>query len=531
MTGGEAVLNTPFINRLTGISKDPFHVFLKLVRGLGKGQVFLLDSAVDEGRPDDRLSILGAVPVLDVLVKQGLVTIFAVPELFDYLRETLVQSGYAPVQDTEMRSKTGSQTGSQTVIDGPSASFANRDPMEILEAIRVAIKALQPTEGTELIPFSNGLLGYLGYDAVHYLERLPKTTEDDRDLPDVRLQWHLVTLHLTQDQTLMFDALPALKNITGQKTFDDLSRRASQVVDCLDGNPVTLTEIVAELAAMDPEETGLKEITEDVSQEEFERRVENAKHYIENGDIFQVVLSKRLRVPKHQHPYIVYDKLRKVNPSPFMFMAEYPGMRLFGASPEVQFRSHNGRAQMKPIAGTSKGRGATPEEDERLAKRLLEDEKERAEHVMLVDLCRNDLGRVCKSGTVEVKRFLTVEAYSHLFHLVSTVEGQLRDNVSVFHALLSTFPAGTLSGAPKIRAMEIIDELETLRRGPYGGLIGMVDFDANANTAIVIRSVVDTKGQYYIQVGAGIVADSDATLEWLECGHKSGALVQVLTQA
>jgi anthranilate synthase component I len=182
---------------------------------------------------------------------------------------------------------------------------------------------------------------------------------------------------------------------------------------------------------------------------------------------------------------------------------------------------------MKPIAGTSKGRGATPELDLALQQRLLADEKERAEHIMLVDLCRNDLGRVCTVGSVAVEEFMVVEPYSHLFHLVSTVKGQLRDDVSVFHALLSTFPAGTLSGAPKVRAMEIIDELERFRRGPYGGMIGMIDFDSNANTAIVIRTVVERDDKYYIQVGAGIVADSDPTQEWLECGHKTGALMDV----
>lgn len=515
------MLNTPYMSQLTGISEDPFDVFLKLVRGLGKGQVFLLDSAVDDDRPDDRLSILGAIPVLDLVVKKGQVTVAAIPALLTYLRDFLTESGYILRDRHDFSDK--------TVVKGSSVTLASPDPMQVLEQIRSAVKALQPAEGGAFIPFSNGLLGYLGYDAVHYLEKLPVTTTDDRDLPDVRLQWHLVTLHVSREQSIKFDALASLKQIMHEEAFQQLVARAEQVLDCLVGEPVPLAQVLTDLPDERAERTSLEEITEDVSQDEFAARVQQAKQYIENGDIFQVVLSKRLRVPKHQHPYVVYDHLRRVNPSPFMFMAEYPDMRLFGASPEVQFRSLRGRAQMKPIAGTSKGRGATPEEDALLAKRLLDDEKERAEHVMLVDLCRNDLGRVCQSGSVEVTRFLTVEAYSHLFHLVSTVEGQLRQDVSVFHALLSTFPAGTLSGAPKIRAMEIIDELETLRRGPYGGLIGMVDFDANANTAIVIRSIVDTLGQYYIQVGAGIVADSDPSLEWQECGHKSGALVQVLT--
>lgn len=512
------MLSMPIIKELTGVSQDPFHVFLKLVRTFGKGQVFLLDSAVDDAQPEDRLSVLGVVPILDLVVKQGLVTVMAIPSLSEYLSRTLMQFGYSP-------DKPG--VSFKSVVDGPSVTFDSDDPMRILERIRVAIQALLPAES---VPFSNGLLGFLGYDAVHYMEQLPKSTTDDRDLPDVRLQWHLLTIHHSKERNVMFDALTALSQIADSKTVETLSHQAERLLQCLAGEEVSLEEVVEQVSHNEVINDNLRETVEDVSQSEFEQRVERAKEYIESGDIFQVVLSKRLRVPKELHPYVVYDKLRKVNPSPYMFMAEYPDMRLFGASPEVQFRSLNGIAQMKPIAGTSKGRGATPDEDRRLAQRLLDDDKERAEHVMLVDLCRNDLGRVCQGGTVQVTRFLTVEAYSHLFHLVSTVEGRLRPDVSVFHALLSTFPAGTLSGAPKIRAMEIIDELETLRRGPYGGLIGMIDFNANANTAIVIRSIVDTQGQYYIQVGAGIVADSDATSEWLECGHKSGALVQVLTQ-
>jgi anthranilate synthase component 1 len=203
-------------------------------------------------------------------------------------------------------------------------------------------------------------------------------------------------------------------------------------------------------------------------------------------------------------------------------------MRLFGASPEAQFRAVHGVAEMKPIAGTSKGRGDTPDQDDQLVRQLLSDDKERAEHVMLVDLCRNDLGRVCEYGSVRVTEFMKVEPYSHLFHMVSRVKGELRRDVSVFHALLATFPAGTLSGAPKIRAMEIIDELEPYRRGPYGGMIGMIDFAGNANTAILIRSVLEHQGQYFVQVGAGIVADSHPEQEWLECGYKAGAVLQAL---
>lgn len=513
------MFNTLIFDQPGGFS-DPFHVFLNLVDKLGPGQVFLLDSAVDDSHPEDRLSILGALPILDLNVKDGVVELTALAALSDYLSVALAGAGYHPqARPTDLY---------ESQVMGVTSVYAGEDPMLILEHVRVAVRQLLPLQAHA--PFSNGLLGYMGYDAVHYLEKLPKTTVDDRDLPDVRLQWHLVTLHLHQGQARVYDALPALVALLGGTGLESWQKRVHEVVTALQ-TPSDLPSLLERLTATGAGETAVESgaITEDVRQVEFEHRVRRAKQYIESGDIFQVVLSKRLRVPRTMHPYLIYERLRKVNPSPYMFMAEYPNMRLFGASPEVQFRSLDGIAEMKPIAGTSKGRGATQEEDQRLAQRLLTDEKERAEHVMLVDLCRNDLGRVCQSGSIEVTRFMTVEAYSHLFHLVSTVRGRLRPDVSVFQALLSTFPAGTLSGAPKIRAMEIIDELESLRRGPYGGLIGMVDFDANANTAIVIRSVVDTKEHYYIQVGAGIVADSDPAEEWFECGHKSGALVHVLT--
>ncbi|GMA49253.1 anthranilate synthase component I [Alicyclobacillus contaminans] len=502
-----------FTGAVASTAIDPFYTYLALVDEFGEGQAFLLDAARDAESPY-RMSLVAAVPVLEFQVKDGRVTVDAVEGLVDALRAELERLGYVEL-GIEARSL------SRSYVDGGALCYRTEDPMALLEHIRSYIQQCRST--TQQPPFAAGLFGYIGYDAVHYLERLPKTTMDDRNLPDIRLQWFAATVHVGEEVEV-YDSLAVLDRLCPAETYQKLSQRVSAVRQLVlkerrQRTPDAFTHS-AELVS--------GEAVEDVPRDEYVRNVEKAKAYIAAGDIFQVVLSKRLRVPKRMHHYAVYDILRRMNPSPYMFMAEYPDMRLFGASPEVQFRVVNGVAEMKPIAGTSKGRGQSAEEDAKLVQRLLEDEKERAEHVMLVDLCRNDLGRVCRYGTVEVKKFMTVEAYSHLFHLVSTVQGRLRDDVSVFHALLATFPAGTLSGAPKIRAMEIIDELETHRRGPYGGMVGVVDFDGNANTAIVIRTIVEHAEWYYVQVGAGIVADSVPELEWQECSHKAGALLDVL---
>jgi anthranilate synthase component I len=492
---------------------DPFYTYLGLTEQFGEGQVFLLDAANETGT-GYRMSLIGVLPILEFQVKDGDIAVFAVTGLAEYLRHALAAAGWREVCESDAGRM-------KSYVDGPCLRYRSTDPMSVLECIRQAIRANHPVDAGP--PFSTGLFGYIGYDAVHYLEALPKTTLDDRGLPDVRLQWYAAVAHLNDDGASVYDALPFLEPVLSDNEWERWARqveavRYAMVEARVQGTPPRQTPHVDAMASA----------VEDVSRERFIANVEAAREYIRAGDIFQVVLSKRLRVPKRMHHYTVYEKLRAVNPSPYMFMAEYPDMRLFGASPEVQFRAVGGVAEMKPIAGTSKGRGRSVAEDEALIKRLLSDEKERAEHVMLVDLCRNDLGRVCEYGSVTVDEFLTVEAYSHLFHLVSRVTGVLRNDVSVFHALLATFPAGTLSGAPKIRAMEIIDELEPYRRGPYGGMVGIIDFDGNANTAIVIRTVVEHQGTYYVQAGAGIVADSNPEQEWQECNRKLGALLEVL---
>ena len=503
---------------------DPFYLYLDLVREVGEGRVYLLDAAKDSAAPQYQKSILGISPVLEVMVKDNDIALVLVSGLEHVFSADVSTTFIHRPQETNGLANTPS------AVEGTRLYYHSEDPMGFLEQLRVTIRErfgsfLDPS------PFSSGFLGYLGYDSVHYLEALPKTTLDDRGLPDLRLQWHAITIQLSGSKIEHFSSLEGLSRavnpVVAQGLQGDLRSTlaaiANRVADPL-RLPALLSDVLEEQTS--PEQSA--DVVEDVSQAEYEENVRRAIEYIRAGDIFQVVISKRARVEKRLHHYVVYDRLRRLNPSPYMFMSEYPDMRLFGTSPEVQFRVVGAEAEMRPIAGTSKGRGATQEEDQALVDKLLSDEKEQAEHVMLVDLCRNDLGRVCKINSVRVPMYLTAERYSHVIHLVSSVVGVLRDDVSVFHALLATFPAGTLSGAPKIRAMEIIDELERVRRGPYGGLIGMVDFQANANTAIVIRSVVESGNEYFVQAGAGIVADSSPTEEWKECGRKLGALLQVL---
>ena len=501
---------------------DPFYLFLDLVAALAPGQVFLLDAAQDDTSVPYRMSLIGALPVLEIQVKEGRVALVVESGLGLHLRAQLMLHGHQAVEFVP------GMFVPSSVIDGETLFFEPRDPMALLDDIRRVVRSLVDAPG-EQPPFTRGLLGYLGYDAAHYLEQLPKSTQDDRGVPDIRLQWHAALVQMTGREISLFDSMSALQGVMAPAAWQRLSERLERVKRVLTSDPGEMENRLGTFGVSGDVLPPDVRVTEDVSQADYEASIRRAQQYIQAGDIFQVVLSKRMRIEKRLHHYDAYERLRRLNPSPYMFVAEYPDMRLFGASPEVQFRAVNGVAEMKPIAGTSKGRGQSKEEDMRLQQQLLDDEKECAEHLMLVDLCRNDLGRVCAVGSVHVAQFMTVEPYSHLFHLVSTVRGQLRPDVNVFHALLATFPAGTLSGAPKIRAMEIIDELEIFRRGPYGGLLGMVDFDANANTAIIIRTVVEVNDEYYVQVGAGIVADSDPAQEWLECGHKAGAVVDVLT--
>ncbi|WP_067851234.1 anthranilate synthase component I family protein [Alicyclobacillus mali (ex Roth et al. 2021)] len=495
-------------------SVDPYYLYLQLRDAFGPGRSFLLEAGREDIQSDYQMSLIGVAPLVEVQVRDHVVSVFAHPNLSPHLFPNVRSAGVEV---------SGAPYPWESVVAGDSVHVLAQDPMVLLDQIRAALCELLC--GPEGEPFSAGFLGYVAYDAIRYLERVPMAAEDDRHLPEIRLLWHAAVAQLAEGTVSVFrqdDAQVLRTDVKLVQELDEMERRISMACRAGVAAPSYLQERTKDGEAHPV-------VTYDVSKEMFCRNVEIAVEYIRAGDIFQVVPSTRMQVRGGLPPLVAYDRLRRLNPSPYMFVAEYPGMVLYGASPEVQFRALRGRAEMKPIAGTTRGRGQSPEEDARLVAELKRDAKENAEHVMLVDLCRNDLGRVAKPGTVAVPDLMVVERYSHLYHLVSRVTAELRDDVSVFHALLTTFPNGTLSGAPKIRAMEIIDELEPYRRGPYGGFIGMVDAWANANTAIFIRSVVALGDVQYVQVGAGVVYDSVPEREWDECHFKAGAILDVLT--
>ncbi len=394
------------------------------------------------------------------------------------------------------------------------------DPLTALKALLSEYKFV-PVEG--LPRFCGGAVGFIGYDLVRFFERLPEKTDDDLGLPDCML--------VLTDTCLIFDhAYHRGKVLSNALVNGDPDRAYEEAVRKIEA-------LCAQLAAPgpavppprpQPSETGLSTT---LSQEEYERIVNAAKEYISAGDVIQVVLSQRLSRPVAADPFDIYRALRSLNPSPYMYYLTYGNVKIIGSSPERLVSVEDGEVITRPIAG-SRPRGATPEEDEALAVELLADEKERAEHIMLLDLGRNDIGRVCRFGTVVVDEQMVVEKYSHVQHIVSNVRGELRDDRDPFDVLRASFPAGTLSGAPKVRAMEIIEELEPTRRGPYGGVIGYFSFSGNMDTAITIRTIVCTNGTAHLQVGAGIVADSVPSREYEECvSMKGGALVRAIEMA
>ena len=371
--------------------------------------------------------------------------------------------------------------------------------------------------------FSGGAVGYLGYDTVRWVERIPDTGRDDLGLDDA--------MFLFFDTILVFDNVAhQIILISNIETTDDraeLRRRYDEAVRKLDH----LEKLLAYPINPRPVRGANRvEVTSNTTREEFESAVRRVKEYIAAGDAIQVVLAQRFQTKVSVGAFDIYRRLRIVNPSPYMFYLGLGDVEVVGASPELLCRVEGDLVEVRPIAGT-RPRGQTDEEDRLLAEELLSDPKERAEHIMLVDLGRNDVGRVCRYGTVEVSELMVIERYSHVMHIVSNVRGRLTPGKDRFDALFSCFPAGTLSGAPKIRAMEIIDELEPTRRGLYGGAVGYFDFAGNLDTCITIRTMVIKNGVAYIQAGAGLVADSDPSKEYEESLSKARALIRAIELA
>lgn len=411
-----------------------------------------------------------------------------------------------------------------TPTDAPSGG----DP---LQAVRETLALLQTARVPGLPPLSSGLVGYFAYDMVRRLERLPELVTDDLNLPDMVLLLATDVAAVDHHEgTITLIANAVNWNGTDERVdwaYDDAVRRLDVMTDAL-GQPLSST--VATFDRPQPEPRAQRTV------EEYTRIVEKLVGDIEAGEAFQVVPSQRFEMTTSADPIDVYRMLRVTNPSPYMYLLNVPDAQggldfsVVGSSPEALVTVTDGVATTHPIAGT-RWRGATEEEDILLEKELLADDKERSEHLMLVDLGRNDLGRVCVPGTVRVDDYSHIERYSHVMHLVSTVSGHLADDKAALDAVTACFPAGTLTGAPKVRAMELIEEVELTRRGTYGGVLGYLDFAGNADFAIAIRTALMRGGTAYVQAGGGVVADSNGAYEYNESANKAKAVLAAIAAA
>ncbi len=407
----------------------------------------------------------------------------------------------------------------------PEAGWSPVEAEDPLGDLDRRLRERVPAQVPGLPRFWGGAVGYFGYDVVRQVEHLPDPPPDDLGLPDA--------LVVFTDVVLAIDNLrgraTAIASVQVEEGMDEaaLERCYREALERIRGTVARLREEAPPPPlTLQAEPEGDPPFRSTFPRTGFEAAVERIREYILAGDAFQVVLSQRLEMELRAHPFDLYRALRTLNPSPYLFFLEMDGVTLVGSSPEVLTRVEDGRVTVRPIAGT-RPRGATPAEDRALEEDLRQDEKELAEHRMLVDLGRNDVGRVARYGTVTVPELMVVERYSHVMHLVSQVEGELREGNSAMDVLRASFPAGTVSGAPKIRAMEIIDELEPVRRGPYAGAVGYLGYGgATMDTAIAIRTVLVAGGKAYVQAGAGVVADSDPGREYEETLNKARALLR-----
>ena len=469
----------PLVKEVLADLETPLSLYVKLSQAFGKKNTYLLESVLG-GERFGRFSFIG-LPAKTIIRTVG--------------------TPSAPVNEV--------------LTDGKVVETNTDNPLDFVDAFFKRFKvAVQPG----LPRFCGGLAGYFGYDTVRYIEGRLATHQlpDELGVPDIQL--------------MLTEELAVIDNVAGRiylivyadpsiaDSFENAQARLKELLVCL-SKPVNIppslpsakTELIRKFKAAD-----------------FESAVLKTKEYILAGDCMQVVIGQRISKPFTDSPLALYRALRSLNPSPYMYFYDFGDMQIVGSSPEILVRQEK-RAEEKivtirPLAGT-RPRGANPEEDERLAKELLADPKEIAEHVMLIDLARNDVGRIAKTGSVKVTDSMSIEKYSHVQHIVSSVEGELLDNMSNMDVLRATFPAGTLSGAPKIRAMEIIDEMEIVKRGVYGGAVGYLSFSGDMDVAIAIRTGVIRNGMLHSQAGAGVVADSDPTSEWKETEAKARAVL------
>jgi anthranilate synthase component 1 len=479
----------PVVRRLLADGETPVGVYRKLAGGPG---TFLLESA-EQGVAWSRYSFVGVRSAATLVERDGRAVWLGEP---------------------------------------PAGVPVEGDPVVALRETVAALASPAEAPDAGLPPLTGGMVGYLAYDLVRRFERLPSTAVDDVPLPELgmMLATDLVVLdHYDGSAILVANAV-----LAEDATEPDRRAAYHHAVGRLDAMTTALSRpIPPMISTVDRVPPG--EVVSRTPAGEYQKAVEHAKEAIRAGECFQIVVGQRFERPTDADPLDVYRVLRATNPSPYMYLLRFDDFDIVGSSPEAHLKvsaAKGGarRALLHPIAGT-RWRGATPEQDNALAAELLADPKERSEHVMLVDLGRNDLGRVCKSGTIEVPDFARIERYSHVMHIVSTVTGELRDDRSAFDALAATFPAGTLSGAPKVRAMEIIEELEPTRRGLYGGTVGYFGFAGDMDMAIAIRTALLRAGVAYVGAGAGIVADSDPASEEQESRNKAAAVLAAIAAA
>jgi anthranilate synthase component 1 len=426
-------------------------------------------------------------------------------------------------------SSTMSLRDGRVELDGPLPADIPTD-QGILVAMESLLERYTSPSFPDLPPLHGGIVGFLGYDVIREVERLPDTPPDDRSYPDAVMSviGSLAAFDHWRQRVYLIESVPTLDLTTEQldAAYDAAIVRVEHAVSAL-AQPLAYTPV--EPPAPDQD---LPVLESSMGNGAYQRAVEVAKEHVVAGDIFQVVLAQRYDLELDAEPFDVYRVLRQVNPSPYMYFMKHPELTIVGSSPEPMVQLLDRKIVSRPIAGTRR-RGTTDEHDRRMAAELIEHPKERAEHVMLVDLARNDVGRVAKFGSVQVDELMTLERYSHVMHMTSQVSGELNDGLGPIDVLRATLPAGTVSGAPKVRAMEIIDSLEPVKRGPYAGVVGYIDFSGNLDTAIAIRTMFITGdgATASLQAGAGIVADSVPDEEDLECRNKAAALLAAIPAA
>jgi len=482
-TAGGKTRVQPVFRELPADLETPVSVFLKLK---DTGPAFLLES-VERGEQVGRYSFIGTNPFLVFQSRDGQITV-----------------------------KTDS---TETTPDA-----GGTDPLSMLSRLLLQHRA-EPATG--LPGFFGGAVGYMSYDMVRFIENLPSPPADELGLPD--------SAFMFADTLVIFDhVVNKMKVVACAIVKDDPAAAYREAVSKIESTVTSLNHPLraGQLPSYAVNGTSLSPVkaTSNFTQSEFEAAVKATKEYILAGDAFQIVLSQRLQRQTLAKPFSIYRALRRLNPSPYMFYLDFNDFQLIGSSPEMLVKLDGHRAETRPIAGT-RPRGNDESQDEALKAELLSDAKERAEHVMLVDLGRNDLGRVCDFKSVTVPVLMSVEKYSHVMHMVSSVTGDLKDGEDAFSLLRACFPAGTVSGAPKVRAMEIINELEPIRRGPYAGAVGYFSFTGNMDTCITIRTIIYKDGRTYLQAGAGIVADSDPAREYRETLSKLEALQKAVEMA